>query len=159
MKIKITLTVVIATLLFAACGTPTNTTNTANNANNSNTAVVNSNQTAATNTATNTASSANTAAPKKDDGKIVGDYMVGDVKCTITPLAGDTKDLYFDAKCADNPKVMKCSRDDSEKTANLACDRGTFSFKNPDSGSGVYNSANGTFTDTKGKTVNVTRVQ
>src|SRR5687767_4075544 len=105
MKSKITLTVIIAslTLLFAACSNSTNTTTTANTANKSNTAVVNSNQTS--NTATNTGSSANKAAPTKDDGKIVGEYLVGEVKCTIKPEAGDTKDLYFEVKCADNPKA------------------------------------------------------
>lgn len=64
MKIKITSTVIIAslTLLFAACGNSTNTTTAANTANPSNTAtVVNFNQTPATNAAVNTVSSANTS--------------------------------------------------------------------------------------------------
>ena len=151
------------TLLFLACGDTANTT-TGNTANKSNIAVVvNSNQTAAanntvaiTNAATNTVSSANKAAPTQDDGKIVGEYLVGDVKCTIKPEAKDTKDLYFEVKCADNPKVQIYSRDDdpATKKAILVSEnqKSRFVFEN-------YNSANGTFTDEKGKTVKVSRVQ
>ena len=165
MKIKNTLTVIIAslTLLFAACGNSTNTTTTANTANKSNTAmVVNSNQVPATNnaapatnTATNTVSSANKAAPTKDDGKIEGEYLVGDVKCTITPEEKD-RDLFSKVKCADNRKVEIYSRDDNDKTktAMLVSENqvSRFVFEN-------YNLASGTFTDEKGKTVKVTRVQ
>jgi uncharacterized membrane protein YvbJ len=165
MKSKITLTVIIAslTLLFAACSNSTNTTTTANTANKSNTAVANSNQTGVTNTATNTGSSANKAAPTKDDGKIVGEYLVGEVKCTIKPEAGDTKDLFFEVKCADNPKAEIYSRDDdpAKKQAILVHEKQKrrFVFENNPSASGTFNSASGTFTDENGKTVKVTRVQ
>ena len=158
MKIKITLTVIIAslTLLSSACSNAANTT-TGNTANKSNTAVVNSNQTPAT----NTVSSANAAAPTKDEGKIVGEYLVGDVKCTIKPEAKDTKDLFFEVKCADNPQVEVYSRDDdpSKKQAILIAGKKRFVFENNPSASGTFNSANGSFTDEKGKTVKVTRVQ
>jgi hypothetical protein len=165
MKIKITLTLIIAslTVLFAACGNSANTTNTTINANKSNTAVVvNSNQTTAanntapsTNTMANTVSNANKAAPTKDDGTIKGEYMVGDVKCTITPDEKD-RDLYSKVSCADNRKVETYSRDDDPATKRSILvsenQKSRFVFEN-------NNLASGTFTDEKGKTVKVTRVQ
>jgi hypothetical protein len=161
MKIKINLTVIIAslTVLFTACGNSANTTNTTNTANKSNTAVVvNSNQTGAANNtapATNTVSSVNKAAPTKDDGTIKGEYMVGDVKCTITPDEKD-RDLYSKVSCADNRKVETYSRDDdpSAKKSILVSEnqKSRFVFEN-------NNLASGTFTDEKGKTFKVTRVQ
>lgn len=161
MKIKATLTLIIAslTVLFTACGNSANTTNTTNAANKSNTAVVvNSNQTTTANNtaqATNTVSSANKTAPAKDDGTIKGDYMVGDVKCTITPDEKD-RDLYAKISCADNRKVETYSRDDdpAAKKAILVSEnqKSRFVFENNDP-------ASGTFTDEKGKTVKVTRVQ
>ena len=150
-KIKITLTAIIAslTLMFTACGNSANTATTTNTANKPKTAVVvYSNQNAAanntalaTNTTANTASPANTAATTIDDGIIVGEYMVGDVKCTIKPEAGNTKDLYFEVKCADNPKAEIYSRDDepSTKTAKLVGDKGSFAFKDNPSASGTFN--------------------
>lgn len=160
MKIKITLTLIIAslTMLFAACGNSANTTTTTNTANKSNTAVVvNSNQTMANNTApaANTVSSANKAAPTKDDGTIKGEYMVGDIKCTITPDEKD-RDLYSKVSCADNRKVETYSRDDdpAAKKSILVSEnqKSRFVFEN-------NNLASGTFTDEKGKSFKVTRVQ
>lgn len=134
------------TLLITGCSNSTNTT--ANIANNSNTAaVVNSNKTTA-----NTGSAAKTAAPTEDDAKFMGEYMVGDVKCTVTP---DNKDLIHEVKCADKEKVQIYSRDDAPPKAVIISENQKSRFVFDNSASLV----NGTFTDETGKTVKVSRVQ
>lgn len=149
MKINAILMVSTAslTLLFTGCGNSTNTT--ANIANNSNTTtVVNSNKTTA-----NTVSSANnTAAPTKDDARFKGEYLVGDVKCTVTP---DNNDLIHEVKCADKERVQIYSRDDAPPKAIIVSEnqKSRFVFDDP------ANLANGNFTDESGKTVKVSRVR
>lgn len=140
------LSIASLTLLFTGCSSSTNTT--ANIANNSNTATgANSNRTTA-----NTVSSANTAAPTKDDPRFKGEYLVGDVKCTVTP---DNNDLIHEVKCADKEKVQIYSRDDAPPQAIIVSENGKsrFVFDTP------ANLANGNFTDEAGKTVKVSRVR
>lgn len=178
MKIKIILTVITAsaTLMFSACEASNSTTGNANNKSNTSIGINSNSAQAAVNkavTAANTAANtvANTAAnmvsaadkaiqPAKNDGKITGDYLVGDVKCTITPDEKD-RELYSQVKCADNRKVETYSREDdpSKKRAMLVSGKNQFVFENHPAADGTYNTANGTFTDDKGKTVKVTRAQ
>lgn len=148
MKINTVLILSIAslTLLFAGCGDSTNTT--ANMPDNSNAArPVNSNQ-----TPENTVSSAKTLLSAEDQARFKGEYMVGDVKCTITP---DNNDLIHEIKCADKERVQIYARDDAPPKAVIVSQdqKSRFVFDNP------ANLANGNFTDATGKTVKVSRVQ
>lgn len=148
MKINTVLILSIAslTLLFAGCGGSTNTTT--NMPGNSNAArTVNSNP-----TPENTVSAAKPSLSAEDQVRFKGEYMVGDVKCTITP---DNNDLIHEIKCADKEKVQIYSRDDAPPKAVIVSQdqKSRFVFDNP------ANLANGNFTDATGKTVKVSRVQ
>lgn len=153
-------------VVFTACGGAANTTanNTAaaNNAANkivvTNANSTNANSTGAANAnaananASNANTGAKTAAPSADNARFKGEYMVGDVKCTVTP---DDRDLIHEIKCADNQKVQTYSRDDAPPKAVIVSQNGKsrYVFDDP------ANLANGSFTDEAGKTVKVSRAK
>jgi hypothetical protein len=141
---------------FSACGNSSNAP--ANNAANSSNAankiiVTNANSANANNTnAANTNLPAKTDAPTADDARFKGEYMVGDVKCTVKP---DGRDLIHEIKCAGKEKVQIYSRDDAPPKAVIVSEnqKSRFVFDDP------ANLANGNFTDETGKSVKVVRVK
>ena len=147
---------ILSIAAFSACGNQANTTvnnTTANKANNT-IVVTNANSTNTNSTNTpNTNTSASKTAPTGEDARFKGDYMVGDVKCTVKP---DSSDVMHEIKCADKDKVQNYSRDDAPpKAVIVSSDNEKVRFVFDD----AMNLANGNFTDDKGKTVKVTRVK
>ncbi len=107
MKITIFSTLSIATLalLFSACSKAANTTTTTNiataNSSNKNTAVVvNSNQTAVSNTAPASTNTAPTPAGDSEDSEVEGELQVGKTESTILYVGKETGD--YAAYCFTN---------------------------------------------------------
>lgn len=134
---------------FSACGsTATNSNTTANPANKVNTNVTtggNGNAMSGTNAAPEmkTNSNADTGASTTSDGEIRGDYMVGDVKCSIKPDGEGT--VRHQVKCADNEQVQFYFVDtDNDKTILEAKDgKSRFTFDGQDVKSGTFKNAAG----------------
>ena len=151
-----TLSVAALAIVFSGCGGAANTNvniTAANKANNT-IVVTNANSTNANSTSTtNTNTSANKTATTAEDARFKGDYMVGDVKCTVKP---DSTDLMHEVKCADKDKAQNYSRDDAPPKAIIVSsdnEKSRFVFDD------AMNLASGNFTDDKGKTVKVSRVK
>ena len=146
----------VATLAFTlcACGASQGTGNNnagANASNQSNNAAANANRAAAGNaaSASNTAAAA-TPAALRGDGSFKGEYLVGDVKCTVTM---DDNEVRHEIKCADQGKAQIYFRDDTHEQAIIVSEDQKSRFVFDDK-----TLTKGSFTDEKGKTVKVTRI-
>ena len=145
-------TLSLATFAFtlSACGASQVTGNTnagANTSNQSNAAAASDTSRAA---AGNTAPASNAPAAVQGDGSFKGEYLVGDVKCTVTM---DENEVRHEIKCADQGKAQIYFRDDTHEQAIIVSEdqKGRFIFDDK-------TLTRGSFTDDKGKTVKVTRV-
>lgn len=101
------------------------------------------------------ATPASTASPTNAGNNTTeGNYLVGDVLCTITPDKTDKLELEHKVKCAGQDKARIYSRDDdpSKNQVVLASPDGKSRFVLD-----AATASNGTFTDEKGKTVSVKR--
>lgn len=150
-----TLSVAALAVAFSACGSATNTTANNSAANKANNTIIVTNANTANANSTNTTNTNPPAniAPTAEDARFKGEYMVGDVKCTVKP---DSSDLMHEIKCADKDKVQNYSRDDAPPKAIIVSsdnEKARFVFDD------AMNLANGNFTDETGKTVKVSRVK
>jgi hypothetical protein len=153
----------VATLGFAfsACDTSKNVAvnNAASNSvSTSNTTIAaNTNSTAAnnaapaSNTSTSTNISANTSESPKEDGKFEGNYLVGYIKCKVTP---DKDGVRYEVKCADQEKVQIYFRKDpSDKQAVIVSEDEKSRFVFDDK-----TLSTGSFIDEAGKTIVANRI-